>query len=462
MKNNKKNLFSNVFSDTKKNKNGYGEDQKDGKIDLGRFSESEENEKRQNILKILFKNRKRGEKPSSEEERPTVDVEAKRISERFNIAHNVLWIVLLLFVVVFCAFFSEGITTGNMQHIFRNMFSSGETSESVSSYYFSINENSVFGEISGVPVIAGSDRIIVFSPDGSHEYSEESEYSLPAMVTSNKYVLVYDRGGSAYGIYNEFGICHSESAGNKIYGGTIAGSGAYAIARKGSEYMTEISVYTPNFEIVTVIKKNNAYASMDIKAGGGEIVLVTYAVLPDGSVESELMLLRSGEKTPRALVTLENGTPVECKYLDNGQIAVLFDKAFCIFDKDGNKLSSCAVNMDDIYMYDISDDGHLMCAERIYGSSNTFKIELIKLDGVGMKKSEYTLKEEPIELNMYEDYAYIITERKVMRHDADNFDEMQIFESDRRLLSIIFISGDEYVCTSDSLFRIDLKNDSGS
>ena len=98
----------------------------------------------------------------------------------------------------------------------------------------------------------------------------------------------------------------------------------------------------------------------------------------------------------------------------------------------------------------------------IYGSSNTFKIELIKLDGVGMKKSEYTLKEEPIELNMYEDYAYIITERKVMRHDADNFDEMQIFESDRRLLSIIFISGDEYVFTSDSLFRIDLKNDSGS
>ncbi len=460
LKKNKNSFFSNIFSDIRKNKDRSAEDQNDGRIDLRKISEYEENEKKQNILKILFKNRKQGEKHSAEEERPTVDVEAKRISERFNIAHNVLWIVLLLFVVIFCVFFSEGITTGNMQHMFRNMFGRGEATEGASSYYFSINENAVFGGFSEVPVIAGSDRIVIFSPDGSHEYSKESEYSLPAMITSDKYALVYDKSGKAYGIYNEFGVCHFESTGGKIYGGMIAYDGTYALARKGSEYMTEITVYTQNFEVMTAIKKNNAYASMDIKNNGSEIMLVTYSVSPDGNVESELMLLKNGEKTPRVLLTFENGTPVECKYLDNGQIAILFDKAFCIFDKDGNMLSSCAVDMNDIYMYNISDEGQLLLAERIYGSSNTFRVEMIKLDGVGMKKIQYTLKDTPIQLNMYGDYAYIITEYKVIRLDKEAFDNEDVYVSDRKLYSLVFVSGDEFVCMSDCVSKIVWKENS--
>ena len=460
MKKNNNSFFSNLFSETRKSKNKQSENQNAGRIDLRRFSESEENDKKQNILKVLFKSRKRGEKYSSEEERPTVDVEAKKISERFNVAHNVLWVVLLAFVVIFCVFFSNGITTGNMQHMFRNMFGRGEVTQSTSSYYFSINENAVFGSVDKVPIIAGSDRIVVFSPDGSHEYSEDSEYSLPAMITSDKYVLIYDKGGKAYGIYNEFGLCHSESSGSKIYGGIIANIGTYAIARKGSEYMTEITVYNPNFEVVTVIKKNNAYASMDVKASGSEMMLVTYSVLPDGTVESELMLLKNGEKTPRVLLTFENGTPIECRYLRDGKIAILFDRAFCIFDKDGVQIASCAVNMNDLYMYSISDNGQLMTAERVYGSSNTFAVEMIMLDGVSMKKMQYTLKDVPIELNMYGDYAYIITEHKVIRLDAQDFGKERVFGSDRKLHSLVFIEKDEFICLSDAILKINWEEDS--
>ena len=454
LKTNKKSFFSNLFSEREKNKNGNSDYQNNGMIDLRKISEHEENEKKQNVLKILFKNRKHNEKYSSDEDRSVVDVEAEKISERFNTAHTVLWIVLLLFVVIFCVFFSEGITTGNMQHMFRNMFVRSETSEGASSYYFSINENAVFGGFAEVPVVAGSDRIVIFSPDGSHEYSAESKYSLPAMITSDKYVLIYDKSGKSYGIYDEFGLCHFESTGGKIYGGMIAYDGTYALARKGSEYMTEITVYNFNFEVMTAIKKNNAYASMDIKNNGSEIMLVTYSVLPDGNVESELMLLKNGEKSPRVLLTLENGTPIECKYLEGDRIAILFDKAFCIFDKDGNMLSSCALNINDIYIYNISDEGRLLLAERIYKSSSTFRVEMIKLNDVGMKKIHYTLNDTPVGLNMYGDYAYIITEHKVIRLDKEDFDNEDVFVSDRKLYSLIFVSGDEFVCMADSALKI--------
>lgn len=454
MKKSKNSFFSNLFSKTGKDKKSDNSYSADGRIDLSRISESEESEKKQNILKILFKNRKQKDKYSSDEERPTVDAEAKKISERFNVAHNTLWIVLLTFVVIFCIFFSEGVSTGNMQHIFRNMLGKGEATESVSSYYFSINKNAIFDSFSNVPIVAGSDRIIVFSPDGSHEYSKESQYMLPALKTSNRLALVYDKGGNAYGIYDEFGQRHFEEGGNKIYGGAIANDGTYAISRKGKEYMTEISVYTSTFETVTSIKKNNAFASMDIKDNGSEIMLVTYAVFPSGNVESEIMLLKNGEKTPRKLLTLEKGTPIECKYLENGNIALLFDKSYCIFDKDGNMLSSCAVDISDVYMYNISDDGKLLTAQRIYTGADTYKIELTHLDGVSMTKLKYTLKNRPVKLNMYDGYAYIITEDKIIRLGAGNFNDEKIYHSGRKINDLIFISKEAFVCTQDCISKI--------
>lgn len=455
MKTDKNSFFSNLFSQTGKNKTESRTSSADGRIDLSKISENEESEKKQNILKILFKNRKPKEKYSSDEERPTIDAEAKKISERFNVAHNSLWIVLLSFVVIFCIFFSEGVSTGNMQHILRNMFGEGDTKESASSYYFSINENAVFDSISNIPIVAGSDRIVVFSPDGSHEYSEESEYLKPEVKTSSALALVYDKGGSAYGVYDEFGQRHFESEGGKIYGGVIANDGTYALSRKGKEYMTEISVYNQSFEVVTVIKKNNAFACMDIKDNGSEIMLVTYSVFPSGNVESEIMLLEKGEKTPKKLFSLENGTPLECRYLENGEIAILFDKTFCIFDRDGNMLSSYAVDVNGIYMYNISDDGRLLFSQRVYGNTDTYRIELITLDGVSMKKQQYTLKNKPVKLNMYGGYAYIITEHKIIRLDAENFSEEKIYKSDKRINGLVFISKDTFVCTSDSILKID-------
>jgi len=171
-------------------------------------------------------------------------------------------------------------------------------------------------------------------------------------------------------------------------------------------------------------------------------------------VESEIMLLEKGQKTPRKLFTLENGTPIECKYLENGNIAVLFDRSLVLFDRDGEKLASCAIDMNSIYMYNMSDGGRLLFAERIYGSSNTYKVELVAFDGVSVKKSQYTLKNKPVELNMYGDYAYIITENKVVRLDAENFDNETNYLSDRKINSLIFLSEDVFVCTADSAVKI--------
>ncbi len=440
-------------NDNQRRKNFSEQNQKDGKIDLKRFSENDEKEKKQNVFKVLFRKNKAFDLHSDADERPTVDAEAKKISERFNLAHNLLWIVLIVFVVIFFAFFSDSITTGSMQHMFRNMFGHGDVTGSVSEYYFSVNENAVFDGFSGVPVMAGSDRVVIFAPDGSHQYSDESKYSVPELKTSDKYILIYDKNGGMYGIYDAFGIRHSES-GNRIYGGALADDGTYAIARKGNEYNSEISIYTSNFELLNLIKKNNRVASVDIKADGSELMLLTYSVAPSGSVESELMLLETRSDSPRKLFTLNEGMPLECKYLENGQIALLFDDMLSILSSDGEEISSITVDVDEMYMYELFDNGALAFFERVHEDSDKFLFKFIKLDENGVKRAECAVSSRALDLNMYGDYAYIITEHEAVKFDTLNAEKVGSYQSDKKIYSLFTSSEKEYICFVDSIKEI--------
>lgn len=429
---------------------------KDGRIDLGKFSENQKKVKKPNVFKVLFRKNKAFDLNSDSDERPTVDAEAKKISERFNMAYNLLWLVFILFVVLFFVFFGDGITTGSMQYMFRDMFGHGDALGSADEYYFSVNDNAVFADFSGVPVVAGSDRVVIFAPDGSHQYSDESKYALPEIRTSDKYILIYDKNGTAFAVYDAFGERYSEAEeGGRIYCGALADNGTYAIARKGSEYNSEIAIYNSNFELISHNKKNNRVASLDIKEDGSEIVLLSYLVTADGKVESELILCGASSDTPRKLVTFNHGMPLECKYLENGGIAILFDDMLCILDKDGNKTASCAVNINETYMYALADDGALGYCERIHEDSDMFSFELVRLAGNTMKKFKYTVNGRVVGLNMYGDYAYIITEHFVVRLDASELKKAETYKTDGRIYSFVIISGDEYICFADSIEKID-------
>ncbi len=439
-----------------------GEELRDGeRIDLRKISEnpssSSKKVKNQNVLTDIFSSRKKSRKYSYDDEHPVIDVEAKKISERFNRAHNAMWIVLIAFVIIFTLIFGESMTTGSMQHMFRNVFSGSKNEENVSNYYFSVNDNAVFAQFASVPVIAGSDRVIIFSPDGNHQYSEESDYALPEIVTSDKYILIYDKGEKTYGIYNEFGLIYSENKGNKLYGAVIANDGSYALARRGESHMTEVSVYNSSFVKTASIKKDSAYAAMDVKKDGSEIMIITYSVEGDGNVKSELLLLPKDATTPRASLPFNEGTPLACTYTSDGNIAILFDSFFCLLDKDGKTLMSCDVNINDMYMYHLSSGGYLSLMKRQYGNASIFTYELIKLDRDSMKKREYTLDDRPVGVNISGAYAYIITEKRITRLAVDNFRNEAVYNSDREIFSLLFIGEKRYICLTDEICKIDIK-----
>ena len=79
---------------------------------------------------------------------------------------------------------------------------------------------------------------------------------------------------------------------------------------------------------------------------------------------------------------------------------------------------------------------------------------LAKLDKNGLKKSSCRVEDRVVGLNMYGDYAYIITEHSVIRFTAPDASQTQIYRSHRRIYSFVAVSGREYVCFSDTMTEI--------
>lgn len=439
------------MKDNENKRNDIPKGENSERIDFRKFAPQKEKSKKTNVFKLLFKKNKVFELSSDSDERPTVDIEAKKISERFGLAYSILWIVLIVFVVTYFAFFSDSITTGSMQSVFRNMLGHGKVEEAVPNYGYSVNDNAVFAEFAGVPVIAGSDRVVIFAPDGSHQFSDESSYALPAVKTSEKYVLIYDTLGGAFGIYDAFGPRYTEKDGARIIDGAVSDNGSCVIARKGSEYNSEISVYTPNFELLNLIKKNNRVASIDMKPDGSEIMVLSYYVYPDGNVESELMLLEVRSDAPRKLITLNEGMPLECRYLDSGRILLLFDDMISLLDKDGNEITSMSIDVSSMFSYTLSEKGELLYLTSSYSNTEDFTLDLLRLEENGVKKYQYKISGRPDTLNTHGNSAYIITKKKVLRLDTDGLKNAAAVSGNKKIYGVVVINGKEYVAYADSL-----------
>lgn len=440
-----------ILKDNEKKRSDIPKEEYTEKIDFKNFAPEKEKSKKTNVFKLLFKKNKAFELSSDSDERPTVDIEAKKISERFGLAYSILWIVLIVFVVMYFAFFSDSITTGSMKSVFRDMLGHGKTEGTVPNYGYSVNDNAIFTELAGVPAVVGSDRVVIFAPDGSHQFSDESPYEMPDVRTSEKYMLVYDTLGSAFGIYDAFGPRYTETTGGRIVSGAIADNGASVIARKGSEYSSEISVYTPNFELLNLIKKNNRVASIDIKPDGSEIMVLSYRVYPDGNVESELLLLEVRSDSPRKLLTLNEGMPLECKYLDSGQMILLFDDMICLFDNDGNEMTSTAIDTTSMFSYTLSENGELLYLTQSYSDSADFTVNLLKPTESGVKKYQCKISGKPSALSIYNDKAYVVSGSKVTRLDIDGLLNSATVSGDKTVYGVLIIDSKEYVAYADSL-----------
>ncbi len=281
------------------------------------------------------------------------------------------WVLLLLFTVfliIMTLSYRDSITYENFLYLTRNFTVFADGSTSFSSIVYPEQSNMSFAYFKGELAVAGTSEIAFYKGDGSVAYREDSECKKPILVSGDKYLLMYDEGGTAYSLYTPIGQVRKTSADSTIQCAALSDTGAYAIATRSGEARYKISLFNSAFRKVAEYFRDNYVTSLSINREGSLMAIA--GILPDSAKLSGIITLCPIGSKDTKDVLLGERIPLYASYMENGSLAVVTDTALLLISPDGNILNEIQYQGMTLSSFDISDTRIILCC-----SENTLGTE---------------------------------------------------------------------------------------
>ena len=260
----------------------------------------------------------------------------ENISAGLGILQVVLYLSLFAFVALSILSNTNLITYQNFYHFFQDLNASAErvdifTHDSVS---YSTDEEQSFTLYRKGLAVAGNTGVTIFSATGRQLVSHGIQYNAPVAVGSGKYLLVYERGGKQYSLYNANAQMHTGETEYPITGAAVSDSGMYALISSASDANSAVYLYNNRFALINIYKKGGNVLDAAISADGNRIALLT--VTPNaGGVSTSVMLAEPGKGTAIAEKAVASSVGLQCEFTESGKLAVLCTTGLAYFSSNG-------------------------------------------------------------------------------------------------------------------------------
>ena len=289
----------------------------------------------------------------------------ENVSAGLGILQVVLYLSLFAFVVLSFLTNTNLITYQNFYHFFQDLNASAERVDIFShdSVSYSTNEEQSFTLYRKGLAVAGNTGVTIFSATGRQLVSHGIQYNDPVAVGSGKYLLVYERGGKQYSIYNANTQMYAGETEYPITGAAVSDSGMYALISSASDANSAVYLYNNRFALVNIYKKGGNVLDAAISADGHRIALLT--VTPSGGgVSTAVMLAEPGKGTAIAERVIAPSIGLQCRFTDSGKLVALCTTGVAYLSSNGE--------LDFFYDFegkipataDLSADGVAICLKK--------------------------------------------------------------------------------------------------
>lgn len=260
----------------------------------------------------------------------------ENISAGLGIVQVVLYLSLFAFVVLSFLTNTNLITYQNFYHFFQDLNASAERVDIFShdSVSYSTDKEQSFTLYRKGLAVAGNTGVTIFSATGRQLVSHGIQYNDPVAVGSGKYLLVYERGGKQYSLYNANTQMHTGETEYPISGAAVSDSGMYALISSASDANSAVYLYNDRFALINIYKKGGNVLDATISADGRRIALLT--VTPNaGGVSTSVMIAEPGRGTAIAEKVIAASTGLQCHFTDSGKLAVLCSTGVAYLSNNG-------------------------------------------------------------------------------------------------------------------------------
>lgn len=267
-----------------------------------------------------------------------------RIAKRLRVARYTALFVFLMFTAVLFFAFRQEMTMNHFRYLLRNIdFSSNVSLFAGDTIYYNGDDDSEFGFVSGGLAVVSDAHVFVTDRASGVTFSEHHGYKAPRLVSSEKYLLLYDRSGSSLSVYNAFSHLKSFEYNGTVVAAATSNDGTVAVAVVGDgNYYSTVYVYSASFELLNTISKYKYVTSLALSESGSSLAIGSVYADDSGEMHSELFFHEVGEKKETAKEVLENESIWQVSFFENDSFAVLTDNAILFYDDDGEQVKRVA------------------------------------------------------------------------------------------------------------------------
>lgn len=270
---------------------------------------------------------------------PQVNRYYKKVSKVYKGFALALLFTVFLFFLTVTMFFSDYVTYENMRYLVRDFgaMMSSET-DGFSTVVYNGSDSMKFEAFKNGLAAASGDKYLYFDSTGIRMIEEDSGCSEPVLVPADKYLLMYDLGGTCYSVYNQLTRIIRREADSRILSGDMSDSGAFVLVTRSRETRYVVEVYNAAFQHTMSIYKEN-YVLDAALSPDGTTVLIASAVPSDTDFRCEVAVCRVGQSEAVATLFYDHTMPLDVYASEEGFV-LLCDTGLYFYDFDGGLRTS--------------------------------------------------------------------------------------------------------------------------
>ncbi|MBQ6946872.1 MAG: hypothetical protein IJN42_02395, partial [Clostridia bacterium] len=201
--------------------------------------------------------------------------------------------------------------------------------------------------------------LTIMDNQGTVFMTTETGFSTPELLTSARYTVAYDRGGTDLLVTNSFAVVFEKTMTEKIVYITISDENYLSVITSGGGYKNSLYVYDSSFEEVYVWHSNdryllNALVSPDRKT----VALVCYNTVSE-ETRAELVGIKLDAEEIAWSAPLTD-LPLDMCYKSNNQIALLFEDRLDFYSGKGSVGHSYAFEKNFLQAFSLERDHSLL------------------------------------------------------------------------------------------------------
>ena len=386
---------------------------------------------------------------------PQVNAYYKKVSNAYKGCAIALLLLLFAFFLAMTAFFGDFMTYENVRYLVRDfgaMMASDGGGTGFASVVYNGSDSMKFDTFKNGLAAASGDKYLYFDATGIRMVEEDSGCSEPVLVPAEKYLLLYDLGGTGYSIYNPLTRIIRRTAENPILCGSMSDSGAFLLVTRSRETRYVVEVYNSAFQHTMRIYKENYVLDAALSPDGTNIMIAS-AVPDNTDFRCEVAFCRVGQ-SDASTISYSHTMPLDVCATDNGFI-LLCDTALYFYDFDGTLQTSVSLAGMALSYADMNDH-----SVAVVGNVNALGMEsrVLILAPSGEILLDTVLQEMRVtgveaSVNPAEVLVYLETPEGILQIGADG--EQKLYDAgNASVIGLVPVKNGAIICTKTSAYAV--------